>query len=66
MLNKNDLYDRIISLVDELDYELADYGVCFNCGALSETTEPDAQGYWCNNCGEYEVNGLELAALEIL
>jgi len=38
-------------------------GICLACGELSYGVEPDAEGYYCENCDEYEVVGLEQALI---
>lgn len=34
-------------------------GYCVACGEESDGCEPDAEGYHCENCGEYAVCGAE-------
>lgn len=38
-------------------------GICFNCGNIQGEVEPDARGYMCEACGEYEVHGIEDAII---
>jgi hypothetical protein len=43
---------------------LDDYcGVCVACGSVRENTEPDAEKYHCEECGEDKVYGVEVAFL---
>lgn len=36
-------------------------GICLNCSEFREETEPDAENYECDYCGEEMVMGVELA-----
>lgn len=40
-------------------------GVCLSCGATRfGDTEPDAEGYHCDNCGEDTVSGAMTAMMD--
>jgi hypothetical protein len=52
--------------ITEEEYENArnDYlGVCLACGEFRDNTEPDAEEYECDCCGEYKVQGIENALI---
>ena len=39
-------------------------GICLKCGEFREgDTEPDAEGYPCDSCGENAVQGIENALI---
>lgn len=38
-------------------------GICLSCGAFRDNVEPDAEEYECEECGAFEVMGLEQALL---
>lgn len=42
----------------------SDYqGICLACGKLRDETEPDAEGYECDHCGQPKVLGIETALI---
>jgi hypothetical protein len=50
----------------EADYRegMEEFGICFSCGGTRyEFTEPDAENYPCEECGESSVFGFEQALL---
>lgn len=48
--------------LDEYMHMRADYiGVCLECGAHRDCTEPDAEGYDCEECDAPCVMGVEIA-----
>ena len=34
-------------------------GICRNCGYIQDGVEPDAECYECEDCGKFEVCGIE-------
>lgn len=40
-------------------------GICLNCGELRDETEPDAENYPCEFCGEDKVQGIENALIDM-
>lgn len=42
-----------------LEYEDRMVGLCRNCGAERECTEPDARHYPCEECGKKQVFGIQ-------
>lgn len=38
-------------------------GICIACGELRDMVEPDAEGYECEECGAFEVKGMEQALI---
>lgn len=34
-------------------------GICLACGTEHDEVEPDAEGYECDNCGEFKVMSAE-------
>lgn len=57
--------DMLIAAVERsmLDDELV--GFCTSCGAEASGCEPDAEGYYCEECGEHAVTGAETLLVEI-
>jgi hypothetical protein len=46
--------------VEDYHYHSEDYiGICTNCGAERDCTEPDADEYPCEECGENAVKGAD-------
>jgi hypothetical protein len=59
---------RVVATMTEAEYnehcESYD-GVCLACGAIPvRDTEPDAEGYPCEDCGADQVQGIENALLD--
>jgi predicted amidophosphoribosyltransferase len=52
-----------ISHLDYDDYLDNNIGICLACGAERDSTEPDAEDYYCSECGEDRVIGLEFALI---
>jgi hypothetical protein len=47
--------------LDDYHYHQAHYvGICTICGAERDCTEPDAENYPCEECGEYAVSGSDI------
>jgi len=46
-----------ITIEEYLEYRESYIGICQECGAEREMTEPDAEGYDCPDCGERAVKG---------
>lgn len=46
--------------------EYANHGICLSCGELTDSVEPDAEGYHCDACHLNQVAGLEHALLYLL
>jgi hypothetical protein len=44
---------RVIQLMKDELYSLANPGICLNCGADHDACEPDATNYECDDCGEH-------------
>lgn len=40
-----------------------DGGICLACREYTYGVEPDAEGYYCEACDEYEVVGIEQALI---
>lgn len=40
-----------------LEMEQFQHGICTECGELSGTCEPDAEGYECEHCGAHALIG---------
>lgn len=51
--------DRVIEVVEECMFGLANTGFCLECGNEQEGCEPDAEGYECEACGAMAVMGAE-------
>lgn len=49
--------DDVFGMVEEHDNQ----GICYECGALRDSVEPDAEGYECEECGAHSVGGLTMA-----
>lgn len=47
----------------EVVTEYEHMGLCVDCGALRDRTEPDATNYPCEECGDNSVFGLEQVLL---
>lgn len=41
-------------------------GICLSCGYIQDGVEPDAECYRCEDCGEYEVCGIEHVILTMI
>lgn len=52
---------RIITIEDYRQMEHNMQGICTACGAIRESTEPDAEEYECDSCGEVSVVGIMTA-----
>lgn len=48
-----------ISIEEYHEYRESYIGICQECGAEREMTEPDAEGYDCPDCGENAVEGVD-------
>lgn len=53
-----------ISVDQYREMEDAMEGLCLACGALRECTEPDAEGYPCDECDESAVVGCDVLLWE--
>lgn len=51
--------ERVMEAVQRRDSSLDNPGFCVACGADSDSCEPDARGYECEECGEKQVFGAE-------
>lgn len=58
-MHKSITLERIESLVREQMFDLANPGICTNCGEDADDCEPDARNYPCDVCGENQVFGAE-------
>jgi hypothetical protein len=53
-----------ISEEEYYDHCDSDDGLCLACGEIREgSTEPDAEGYECEECGAHKVMGFEQAMI---
>jgi hypothetical protein len=57
------MIDTVIMSEDEYSEHTDEYnGLCLACGAIREgSTEPDAENYPCEDCGQNKVVGMENA-----
>jgi hypothetical protein len=46
-----------------LSYQDNYIGLCLECNAERDSTEPDAENYECYSCGAHKVMGIELALI---
>ena len=46
------------------DWEEFNYGLCTKCGGAVDSCEPDAEGYYCEECDSNSVSGLMNAILD--
>ena len=51
--------EELISEVEACMFGMSNTGICMGCGGSQGSTEPDAQGYHCESCGEDKVCGTE-------
>ena len=49
----------VIAAAEDSMFGLGSTGICKACGETQEGCEPDARGYECEGCGEFEVYGAE-------
>jgi Zn finger protein HypA/HybF involved in hydrogenase expression len=50
---------RIMEALQRQIITLDNPGFCLACGYEDDSCEPDAQAYYCEHCGEYQVYGAE-------
>jgi hypothetical protein len=58
-MNKKVTLDIITDMIARDENE----GICFACGEIADSVEPDARNYKCESCGEWRVFGAEEALL---
>jgi hypothetical protein len=62
MLTPKEIVTELVSEYGSLEAAMFDGetdGICHNCGNIQSGVEPDARMYRCENCGKYEVYGVE-------
>ena len=57
--------DYLLEIVQENMFGLESIGLCIDCGAEREGTEPDAQRYLCDECGNRSVYGAEKILMQV-
>ncbi len=57
--------DRVERMVMDNMFGLSNDGICKHCGETQDGCEPDAQGYYCEDCGHHAVYGAEELLMEI-
>lgn len=58
--------DRIIDAIERQETNLDNPGFCLDCGAESNSCEPDAREYKCDECDHNQVFGAEEILMEFL
>lgn len=56
--------ERLCDAVRRQHTTLDNPGFCRLCGEEQDGCEPDAEGYECEACGEYQVCGADLLLME--
>lgn len=57
--------EQVMEAAQEQLFGTENIGFCLNCGAESDSCEPDARKYKCSECGEREVYGATEIALHL-
>lgn len=58
-IHKSITTERVMDAVHRQTFGTDNPGFCLACGAESDSCEPDARNYECEDCGEKQVFGAE-------
>ena len=65
-IHKSVTIERVVKAVEETHTSLSNPGFCIYCGVDTDSCEPDARRYECEDCGKHGVYGAEELLMRLI